>query len=323
MRGDYPCELEDCGQRLAPYGVANVTVRAPEGPFQPLPWRSEDGRTLYPWGKFTGTWTIPEIRLAESEGVKILRVNQCWGTAECSRPYADYVARLYDAKLRASNEAERVFFKFLMNCRYGRMGLTGKLSRTVWQTMENRDLGVPFGDKVLLDLSLPLPPETNWSHAAYVASYARIELFRWLKTVGAGSLIYCDTDSVIFDCPTKIIPFPTGTGLGEMRLESWISRCEVFAPKVYQSDARYVAKGIPKRLARKFIEEEKVEFDMPFRYREAIAYYDDKDKRGLARWPNTHRLSVWRKVRRKLFRNYDRKKLSGNRFSPCKVVEKP
>ena len=175
---------------------------------------------------------------------------------------------------------------------------------------------------LLLDLSLPLPPETNWSHAAYVASYGRIELYKYLKTVGAGAMIYCDTDSVIFDCPTEVIPFETGTELGQMRLEAWISRCEVYAPKVYQADARYVAKGIPKRLAKDFIEREKVEFDTPFRYREAISYYDAKDKRGLARWPNTHRLSVWRKVHRKLFRNYDRKQLTGNRFSPCKVIEK-
>jgi hypothetical protein len=287
-----------------------------------LPWRGEDGRTLYPWGQFTGTWTIPEIRLAESEGVEILKVNQCWGAEVTTRPYADYVCKLYASKVSAENEAQRMFCKFLMNCRYGRMGLTGKVGRTVWQTAENKDLGVPFGERVLLDLSLPLPVETNWAHAAYTASYGRIELFKFLKAVGPGKMIYCDTDSVIFDCPSEVIPFPTGTDLGEMRLESWISRCEVFAPKVYQADARYVAKGIPRRLARDFIEKEKVEFDMPFRFREAISYYDAKDKRGFDRWPNTHRLSVWRKVHRKLFRRYDRKKLVGNRFLPCKVVEK-
>jgi hypothetical protein len=318
MQGEYPGELEDYGRRLPAFGIVNATVRAPETDLAVLPWRSPAGKSLYPWGKFTGVWTVPELRLAEAEGVKILKVNEAWGCGEGVRPYADYVQRLYSARMQAETGAEKLFFKFLMNCRYGRMGMQGKVGRTVWQTAENCQTGVPFGDKVLLELNLPLPPETNWGHAAYTAALGRIELFKYLKLCGARRLIYADTDAVIWDCPENI-PFATGDGLGQMRLVQWVKECETFAPKVYRVDENYRAKGIPRAKAREFIEQEHVEFDIPFRFREAIAYYDDKDKRGLLRWPNTHRLSVWHREMRKMRRNYDRKILHGNRYFPLQV----
>ena len=98
-----------------------------------------------------------------------------------------------------------------------------------------------------------------------------------------------------------------------MKLESWETAVETYAPKMYRTGKRYKAKGVPKHLAQTFIETGKAEFDLPFKMRESIRFYDRK---------NTRELSVWRAVVKQNHVNYDRKKLIGNRFFPCNLTGK-
>lgn len=339
MCREFPGVLEDWGSDLPAFGVARVTIKVPRSPLPVLPYRDDNGRILYPWGTLKGVWTIAEIRAAEAEGAKVLKVHECMGTNDSMTPYAEFVKRLYQARLDSKSEAEKLFFKLLMNNLYGRLGTSGVIGRTVWQNEKNKFLGVPFGEKVLVNYTMPLAEETNWSHAAYVTAYGRLELHKHLKLVGADRLIYCDTDSCIFDCPSPVfnlqfsqaprpgpvtcnrlsIPFATGKELGEMKLESWESTCECWAPKMYHSGKTWKAKGVPKHLAKKFIQEGKVEFDLPFKYREAVAFFDATDRKGNPRKANSKKLSVWRRVTKERRTGYDRKKLKNNRFSPCKV----
>jgi hypothetical protein len=197
-----------------------------------------------------------------------------------------------------------------MNNLYGRLGTSGIIGRTVHQTKENQNRGPCFGEKVLINYSMPLAEETNWIHAAYVTAYGRIALLEFMEKIGAKNMIYCDTDSTIFDCPDKEIPFPISKELGEMKLESWESECETFAPKTYRVGNKFKAKGVPAHLAEKFITTGKAEFDLPFKLREAIRFYDRENQREL---------SVWRGVSKKKRSSYDKKKLKENRFFPCEI----
>lgn len=312
MRGLFPGPLEERrGKRLPKFGIVTATVRVPEMPLCPLPFRRPDGMILYPWGKFTGTWTVAELENAVDMGAKILKVKAVHGTNECQQPYKDFVDRLYAARLQGRNEAETLFFKLLMNNLYGRLGTQGKIGRTVWQNERNRNHGVPFGERVLVTYQMPLAEETNWSHAAYVTAYGRIELLRHMRSIGADRMIYCDTDSTIFDCKSKRdVPFKVGSDLGQMKLVSWETDCETYAPKMYHIGETWKAKGVPVRLAREFIQQGHVEYDMPFNMREAIAFFD----RG-----NIKKLAVWRKVRKERQTDYTRKRLDGNRYLPCKI----
>lgn len=323
MLGKFPDQLQEWKRKtLPPYGVATVTVKVKAGiEFPVLPFRHDDGRILYPTGHFTGTWTVPEIREAERSGYVIEKIHAAAGSKSFLRPYGTFVEKLYRDRLASNSEAEKLFFKLLMNNLYGRLGTTGVIGRSVFQTDQNKFDGVPYGEKVLVSYAMPLSDETNWSHAAYVTAYGRLELLKYMRLVGRDKLIYTDTDSTIFDCPSGKLPFPTGTALGEMKLEGWETNCRTYAPKMYRVGKKYKAKGVPQRLAKQYIEQGKAQFDLPFKFREAIRFYDERrDKKGRLIMPaNSRRLSVWRGVEKVNRVNYDRKKLKGNRFSPCKI----
>lgn len=338
MQQRFPAMLEDMGTQLTEYGIATVTMSQPKASIVTLPYRNAKERILYPWGKFKGTWTVAEIREAEANGARIEKVWQVMGCNDYIIPYSTFVNRLYNLRLESKSEAEKLFYKLLMNNLYGRLGTSGTIGRSVWQNDRNKYDGVPYGDKVLVNYNMPLSEETNWSHAAYVTAYGRIELLKYMRTIGATNLIYTDTDSTIFDCPglsrsRQQVPFATGNKLGEMKLEQrcsvcgqkyvkedcaahdgkpldWWTGCETYAPKLYKANNVFKAKGVPVKHAEKFIKTGHAEFDLPFKMREAIRFFDRK---------NSRKLSVWRNVQKFRRESYDRKSLTDNRFFPCKV----
>lgn len=312
MRGDFPGPLEERkpNRKLPKFGIVTATVKVPETELCPLPFRRDDGMILYPWGTFTGTWTVAELQGALDAGCKLVKVRECYGSQHATQPYREFVDRLYSVRLQSKTDAESLFYKLLMNNLYGRLGTTGKLGRTVWQNEHNVDKGVPFGSRVLVVYQMPLAEETNWSHAAYVTAYGRLALLEHMRQIGAEHLIYTDTDSTIFDASKKRIPFKVGSALGQMKLVSWEKHCRTYAPKMYNIGKTWKAKGVPVRLAREFITQGHVEFDLPFNMREAIAFFD----RG-----NAKKLAVWRKVRKERKTNYDKKELRNGRYFPCKI----
>lgn len=312
MLQEFPGEMEDFGTTLPPFGVARVRVRVPKTDLCVLPWRSDDGEIFYPWGRFEGSWTIAELMAAKKRGAVIEKVFEAFGSEESFKPYNVFVEKLYAARLASTSDAEKLFFKLLMNNLYGRLGNGGTIGRTVWQTEKNKLAGVPFGNKVLVQYQMPLGDETNWCHAAHVTAYGRLALLEFIEKVGVANMIYCDTDSCIFDCPDKKIPFPVGSALGQMKLEGWEKACVTFAPKMYRAGDRFKAKGVPRHLAKDYINHGRAEFDLPFKMREAIRFYDRH---------NSHRLSVWRRVEKFNRQSYTRKQLKGSRFYPCQKTQ--
>lgn len=314
MLKEFPGPLEVwTKKRLPKFGLLECKIKVLKTDLGMLPYRDKIGRILYPWGTLRGTWTIAEINDALAHGAQIVKKYKCLGTDKAIKPYGLFVKRLYKMRLASSSPAEKLFFKLLMNNLYGRLGSSGKIGRTVWQTDTNKHDGIPYGDKVLVNYQMPLSDEVNWSHAAYVTAYGRLELLIYMRLIGADKMIYCDTDSCIFDCPDRVIPFPIGPELGQMKLESWESACETYAPKMYRVGDKYKAKGVPVRLAQEFIQKGEAAFDLPFKLREAIRFFDRDNKR---------KLSVWRKVVKTIKTNYDKKKLIGNRYFPCQIRDK-
>ena len=93
-----------------------------------------------------------------------------------------------------------------------------------------------------------------------------------------------------------------------MKMEDKGSRITTYAPKVYSIDDIVKAKGVPRRLAKQFVEEGYAEYDAPFKLREAVNFYE----RG-----NTRRLSVWRRVRKEMRTKYAKKiVVDGTRWMP-------
>lgn len=332
MCKEFPGELEDTGKELKRFGIAQVTMEIPECEIAVLPWRNPDGKIYYPWGKFTGVWTIAEIRAAEQRGGKILEVHDVLSTDESITPYRRYMEKVYAIRKASKSKTEKNLFKLLMNTLYGRTGTTGVIGRTVTRNDRNAKKGISFGSRVLVNYSMPLGEEVNWSHAAYITAYGRLELLKYLELIGAEKLIYCDTDSVIFDAPRGKIPFETGPELGQMKIETKCSvcgeashpdnpcpgskelqnweTCLTFAPKMYRVANQFKAKGVPRHLQRQYIEQGNASFDLPYKFREAVTFFDRE---------NSKKLSVWRNVDKENRASYDKKTLRGNRYFPCEI----
>ena len=308
MTQRFPTHLEKL-PGLTGYGIARATVNVPACRVAPLPMKDQDDRLIFPVGQFTGVWTLSEIRNAVRHGTKVEKLHWSLGSPAGQPFYRDYIQTMYDNRLAAESPAENLFWKLLMNNLYGRLAIGGTISRSLLLTDENKNSGCPYGTKILCDHQMPLPAFTNYLHAAHVLSYGRLRLFEFLKKIPADDLIYCDTDSIIFFCKAGL-PFSTGKVLGDMKLEAMGKKCVPYLPKTYVFDETYKAKGVPKKCAKDFILHGRAEYDLPFKMREGIKFYDDDNKR---------KLSVWRKVEKIRATEYDRKKISGNYFLPKKV----
>ena len=304
----FPTEIRKL-DALEGYGIASCDVEVPEMFVAPLPWRDKDGRLLFPTGKFSGIWTIHEIKNAVRAGTKVLRTHWILGSPEGKPFYRAYVLTMYERRMQATSPAENLFWKLLMNNLYGRLAIGGEISRSLLLTEQNKYSGPVYGRKVLATHKMPLPEFSNYLHAAHVLSYGRVRLFNFLKRVPPQNLIYCDTDSVIFFCQDKL-PFSTGKDLGEMKLECMGSKCVPILPKTYQFDETYKAKGVPKKKAKEFITTRHAEYESPFKIRESIVFYEQDNKR---------KLSVWRKVEKDLNAVYDKKTEKGEFYLPTKI----
>lgn len=351
----FPGPLRPC-KTMMKYGITRCTVRVPAQWLAPLPYRvvEEDKLTgvmeaaiVFPCGEFTGTWTNHELFHAiKHHGVVITKIHETAGTNRAAKCYANFVLTFFAERLASSSEAFKLIYKLLMNNLYGQLGMGGTITRSVTATPEllqqlrdgTRD-GQLFGEALLTDVTIPLPDHVNYCHAAHVTSYGRTRLLDHLRAVGRENLVYCDTDSCFFFAqPEAALPFKTGPELGDMKLEGFGRRIDVLAPKTYRlvtlkktkAGRRWTweakAKGVPKKHALRFLRAGWVEYEAPFKIREAINFYDRKvmtetaDGRpvyGEVPGGNARRLSVWRVVRKEFRSKYHKKRLKRDgRYHP-------
>lgn len=307
MSQEFPAHYDKCkfGSAL---GVVDCTINVNRDAFiAPLPVRREDGSICYPVGKLRGIWTCAEVHAAEAQGHKVQKIHDCYGSSQGCFPYRNYCETLFSERLNARNDGERLFLKLLLNNLYGQLANRGAIHKSA--PINDYTLGQGghvFGGKILIPQQLPLAEHVNLCHAAHVTSYGRIRLAEYLHQIEPERLLYCDTDSAIFagECP-----FPVSAELGSMKLEQRIENgsARFYAPKTYRLADAYKAKGVRRSLAKTFVELGSVEYSEPFRYREAVAWYD----RG-----NVRQLSVWRKVDKSFSGVYDKKRLHRGRFYP-------
>lgn len=315
---------------LEGFGVADITMDLPRQFIAPLPVRREDGSVYYPHGRVRptatlearargrqhGAWTLHEIRDALKHGGKLVQIHRVMGSKSASYPYRGFVEKFYEQRRVEKNKAVNLMLKLCLNNLYGKLGASGTVTKS--RKLKPKDFtedgfyhggGKPYGSNQLVDVQMPLDENTNYLHAAYVTGYGRLELMKYLRQIGAGELIYCDTDSVIFFGKEKELPFPISDRLGGMKLEGTAWQCLTHAPKVYQFGKDYKAKGVRRDLARQFIEKGEVSFDQPWKFREAAAFYDGKlNADGTMQYaPNSKPLSCWREVTKRRVSEYDRK----------------
>lgn len=317
MTQSFPAPLKKCKQ-IKDFGVVHATVEVKMRDLAPLPFRREDDSILFPCGKFTGWWTVLELRRALENGARLLKVHESFGTDRHSAPYAEFVEHFYQARLESKNKAYNLFYKLLQNNLYGQLAVKGEITRWLWSSeLKNQ--------KILTKYKIPQQKSVNLVHAAYVTSWGRLRLLQFMERLDSKQLVYCDTDSIIFSGKN---PFQFSKKLGDLKLETEIDGkkaspsgrwpfCATSAPKCYQVGDVWKAKGVRKSNAKKFMTQGFVYEERPFRMREACTfYYDDLEKK-------TPRASVWRFLKIEKKTHYDKKKLlPSGKYVPLVLAEK-
>lgn len=295
-------------------GVISATVTSPDDLFVPyLPLRADNGGLIFPLGTFNGVWTYFELTEAIKLGYEINKIHTCLEfTRGVFYPFKDfindtYTQRLAEKALKDDLAADAA--KNLMNNLYGKYGQ----GRDFTQLIPLYDRGdIKPGDEVMGDMILReqqhdhFPVHTNMIWAMLTTAYGRHKMWVAMNEVVkmGGLLIYCDTDSIIFESD-KII-FHNSDKLGELKSEGDFKYAHFKLPKLYHLIAKdlkhsYKAKGVPKKEAENFFTKGIAVFKRPYKLRECMRR-NMSPKRTVKLIPN-----YWDTTQKSLNKKYDKR----------------
>jgi hypothetical protein len=222
--------------------------------------------------EMTGTWTGEDLRCALANGYTVDRIHQVVIFPESAVArggvWKEYCDVLYRIKSDPARKHLREATKLLLNSPYGRLALRPAESLQVMATDlrsgleaykrafsdENIDVASMSTERTVNDgatvRTFPLikvyeVSESCVAAGAYVTAHSRRRLYEGFvqvrdhadNTMGTASILYCDTDSILYRCPIATPSMATlGDGLGafEDDLSGKVATKFVsFGPKTY------------------------------------------------------------------------------------------
>lgn len=225
------------------HGVTKCRIQTPEYMKYPiLPYRSDEGKLIFPLGEFTGVWNNKELKIALENGYKILRVYKSIYYKRTFYPFREYVTDLYNKRLyyqKKNNNIMAYFTKILLNSLYGKTG-TRRIDKTIFFDI-NKTKKRSFE---ILEQNVGYIIEERECKGAYVfpifasltTAYARIKLW---YAINENNALYYDTDSLI-----TINILKDSKKLGELKLEKIITKGVLVRPKMYMINEEVKLKGI-------------------------------------------------------------------------------
>jgi len=237
--------------------VARVRVCV-DDPIIPL---RRDDRPIYPVGEFETVLAGPELRLLLERGAVVGASSVA--VYERGRPFVRYVKTLYALRKRYEKEGRTLWaslLKLMLNGLYGKFGQLAEEWKTYPNTMgwpvgayrftggglKGVNYAICMGEEVWVRVGVSESPTSFPAIAAYVTSYARVQLLRYVEAAGAGNVIYCDTDSVI-TTPAGTVnlrPFVDAERLGALKVEYEGRGGEIRSPKDYRIGEKTRTKGL-------------------------------------------------------------------------------
>ena len=247
-------------------GCANIKVFHKDSYFGFLPYKDEKtNKLLFPVGKFEGCYNFNELRFAlKYDIIEILSVKEVYYSIRCGSPFKNFVEFLYNERLKAKTEFEKVCMKLLLNNLYGKFAQRikhekeyfeyppfnkiGRLSQ-IGSWFNIQDFGKDREDIFLITLNKRLMYAYTAipSYASYVTSQARIELLKGLLLNSQTfKVCYCDTDSIFYEGEiSKEIKI--SQNLGDWKIEDK-QVIEIKGLKNYTLEGnKRVIKGVPKK----------------------------------------------------------------------------
>lgn len=323
--------LEKSRLKTHRFGVGRFKVEVPATVYAPvLPIKSSTGRLFFPVGTFEGYWTYAEIRKAIDQGAKVLKEYDGVGTNAAIRPFAEFIDFFYTMRqkckaklatdpgdLEAKFESE--LLKNIMNNLYGkfcqhkartkmsRRPIPESLLETSLGTWEERRIG-SFWEYVQTETEAPKTANFLWG--LHVTAYARLELVKHLETVlnNGGTLLYCDTDSIMFTGERAAKAMPVSSKLGDLSKETYdkgiFRQAKGYLLCNYQGKKRkrlviekVACKGVATTHAYEFIVEGLATAVKPMRFKEALIRTGVK-KNAQKVADNEIGFNIWRDVKK-------------------------
>lgn len=183
-----------------------------------LPYKSE-GKLLFPTGRFSGCWNMPEIRFALEQGaIKIRSIEKVVYSERMPSPFVSFVDTLYTERFKTTNDFEIHRIKIFMNSLYGKFAQRIEEENTYLENVDNHYMEImraqankTFVKLVYFNsnrndafLVTKTKKSFNISHsipsfASYITSGARVHLLKQMLELENRKVVYCDTDSVFFE----------------------------------------------------------------------------------------------------------------------------
>lgn len=234
----YPCGsyMKTNSYKENKLGVYRCRVTAPDDLDIPLLPKKHNGKLLFPTGTWEGVYCSPELEKAFELGYKIEIINGIFWEGKGS-PFGKYINKWHGIKTKASNEGDKTMkyiAKLYLNSLYGKFGQKRK-HRKVKQGVERGDMKKEckplFPEHGLYTIKEETrKPFTTCHIASFVTCYSRLVLYDGFEQVHAngGSVLYCDTDSMICTSKPKL-----GSDLGQWEIETANVTAICLLPKVY------------------------------------------------------------------------------------------
>jgi hypothetical protein len=229
-------------------GIYRANVTVPKMFICPLPVRTKD-RVIYPYGRFTGTWALPELRLASELGCEVeVRQSLVWENERVV--FKDWIDKLFHIRATARGGKKGplgTFIKYYLNSLTGKFGSKPLVERIIINPQDGprpctckTDCQGACGCYTQLDDAGLIVSQKSWrldacSHvewASYLTSEARCEWLRQALSLGDGgkSCVYGDTDSLFIE---RELTRNLGSELGEWECKGEYNNGRFVALKVY------------------------------------------------------------------------------------------
>ena len=226
-------------------GFAECEVDIPKCPIPPLPYKHLNGKLMFPWGRFKGTWDVDELALLDHPRVRgrIVSVGRVvW--VQAKPIFRDMMVELYsyrDKSLPNYDEGLSLLAKLLGCGLYGKFGQKKERTQIIFERTRREGecflcgTDIPTSAEICYECvgskpagNLDLEQKVWYREksvdaqyimpqiSAHVTTLARVRLFEFDQQVldKGGRLYMNDTDSLITD-----VEMETSTDLGMLKDE--------------------------------------------------------------------------------------------------------
>jgi hypothetical protein len=236
-----------------------------------------DNGTQYPNGTWVG-WYVGEELLGFIRHGGTVRVLSGFEFGETCRPFDAYVKKLFALKNKARG-ISRHAYKLLLNSLYGKFSQQGRRVHAVpidrLLAMESPPLDWrAWNGLAIFSTEHEPPPWSNHVWPAIITARARLRLADTAVRVlrSGGRVLYCDTDSLMFQGPGR---FPkSAKAPGDFELRGTFRQAVIVGKKEYALEVRRDrwechVKGVPAGERERYLRDGVATFSRPVRIRES------------------------------------------------------